>query len=85
MGTDDVPVLPALGVATNVAQFLTPTGVEHGMLLEMYVNQGERGIVFAVSAPGVIVLKQAIEEYERGLRDVLAGTRDAVVLHAEGE
>jgi hypothetical protein len=79
-------VLPAIGVATQVGQFLTPDGVEHGMLLELFHGEDDgQSIVFAVSVPGVAVLKNAISQYESNLREVLAGRQDAVVLQAEGE
>lgn len=85
MGVDDV-VLPAIGVSTQVGQFLTPDGVTHGMLLEVhYQTPGghESSITFAVSSPGVTIVKQAIDEYHRNLRKVLAGELEPTVIQAE--
>jgi len=85
MSGDDV-VLPAIGVSTQVGQFLTAEGVTHGMLLEVHYQtmEGEGSVTFAVSSPGVTVLKQAIDEYHANLRRVLAGEVEPTVVQAEG-
>lgn len=81
-------VLPAMGVSTQVATVMLPSGVETAMLLEvMFERPGEElpgRVTFAISTPGVPIVKQAIEEYERNLRKYLAGELEPVVIQAEG-
>lgn len=79
-------VLPAIGVATQVGQFLTPDGVSYGMLLEFTIETPDGGkgdILLAVATNGVPMVKNAIAEYEKNLRGVLAGDVEPVVVQAE--
>ena len=72
-------VVPVAKVTTQVAVVATDTGTQTGMLMELEAPDGQgAGVGWLVTAAGVPVLKAAIADWERGHREYLMGTGEAV-------
>lgn len=78
MGVGMQAVVPVAKVTTQVAVVTTEAGAQTGMLLELEGPVDTPQIGWLITAAGVPVLKAAIADWERGHREYLLGSGDAV-------